>query len=251
MRYELTFPPLTGMSPDTGQWKGHSRQRFLHALNNINVGGATQTLLLPRDSTTAWASQDESGQLKGRLQYTPVPIETLTSLIATDVHFTGYQRCWDIDCPQEAVEFGLGSNTDFQAHWHYKYLLDLDGAGFSGRFLPFLFSRSLPFKAALFQEWWHDRVTAWHHFVPLDLRANGIWPTLVYFTGISGKINGKQVTVPPHQSEAQTIAENGREWARQVLRKEDMEVYFFRLLLEWGRLTDDNRDSIGFKSSAG
>jgi hypothetical protein len=30
-----------------------------------------------------------------------------------------------------------------------------------------------------------------------------------------------------------------------------MEVYFFRLLLEWGRLTDDNRDNIGFKSSRG
>jgi hypothetical protein len=31
-----------------------------------------------------------------------------------------------------------------------------------------------------------------------------------------------------------------------VLRKEDMEIYFFRLLLEWGRLTDDRRDQIGF-----
>jgi hypothetical protein len=33
-----------------------------------------------------------------------------------------------------------------------------------------------------------------------------------------------------------------------VLRKEDMEIYFFRLLLEWGRLTDDRRDMIGFGS---
>jgi len=30
------------------------------------------------------------------------------------------------------------------------------------------------------------------------------------------------------------------------LRKEDMEIFMFRLLLEWGRLTDDDRDEIGF-----
>jgi len=35
------------------------------------------------------------------------------------------------------------------------------------------------------------------------------------------------------------------------LRREDMEIYFFRLLLEWGRLTDDGRDEIGFDVDAG
>lgn len=42
------------------------------------------------------------------------------------------------------------------------------------------------------------------------------------------------------------IAEAGREWAEKVLRKEDMEIYMFRLLLEWGRVTDDYRDEIGY-----
>lgn len=45
---------------------------------------------------------------------------------------------------------------------------------------------------------------------------------------------------------AEMIAEAGREWAGKVLRKEDMEIFMFRLLLEWGRLTDDRRDEIGF-----
>ena len=43
------------------------------------------------------------------------------------------------------------------------------------------------------------------------------------------------------------IAERGRVWAGKVLRKEDMEVYLFRLLLEWGRLTDDGREGLGFE----
>ena len=42
------------------------------------------------------------------------------------------------------------------------------------------------------------------------------------------------------------MAERGREWSNKVLRNEDFEVWFFRLLLEYGRLVDDNRESIGF-----
>ena len=48
------------------------------------------------------------------------------------------------------------------------------------------------------------------------------------------------------EAEAQRIAMQGREWAGKVLRNEDLEVWFFRLLLEYGRLIDDNRESIGF-----
>lgn len=29
-----------------------------------------------------------------------------------------------------------------------------------------------------------------------------------------------------------------------------MEIYLFRLLLEWGRLTDDQRDELGFTGRA-
>ncbi|KAK4947270.1 hypothetical protein LTR28_007655, partial [Elasticomyces elasticus] len=121
------------------------------------------------------------------------------------------------------------------------YLLDLDGAGFSGRFLPFLQSHSLPIKAALFREWYDSCLTPWLHFVPLDSRGHGFWATLGYFVGLKGNDLAKA-----HETEAEAIAEKGREWAGKVLRKEDMEVYFFRLLLEWGRLTDDKRNELGF-----
>ena len=49
-----------------------------------------------------------------------------------------------------------------------------------------------------------------------------------------------------HEIEAERIARDGRDWAANVLRKEDMEVYMFRLLLEWGRVVDDRRNEIGF-----
>lgn len=228
-----------GVSPGAGQWRGMMRQRFVHLSNSINGSGNPQTMLLPRDEHS--------------LAYRQLPLSDLTTLLSTDVHVVEFiARCGGRDCPQQAEEFApLVPPTEFQAHWKYKYLLDLDGAGFSGRFLPFLQSHSLPFKAALFREWWDDRVTPWQHFVPLDIRGQGLWATLAYFAGLEGKANGRDVKVAAHEFQGERIAEQGRDWANKVLRKEDMEIYFFRLLLEWGRLTDDDRDNIGFDVDAG
>ncbi|KAL7628499.1 hypothetical protein AAE478_000014 [Parahypoxylon ruwenzoriense] len=122
---------------------------------------------------------------------------------------------------------------DFQEHWRHRHLIDLDGAAFSGRFLPFLKSGSLPYRAALFRTWWEERVHAWRHFVPLDVRLGDLWGAVSYLGG-------------PGLVEADEIAQAGREWAHQALRKEDMQVYMFRLLLEWGRIVDDRREDLGF-----
>jgi hypothetical protein len=43
------------------------------------------------------------------------------------------------------------------------------------------------------------------------------------------------------------IASQGSLWAKKALRREDMEVYLFRLLLEWGRVINENREEIGFR----
>lgn len=227
-----------GVSAGSGTWQGMSRQRFVHLANNINQTTADQPVLLPYPIAPK----------RGKYKYTTLSISELTKHISTDVNFVEtIVRCGGRDCSDQAAEFApLASPTDFQAHWSYKYLLDLDGAGFSGRFLAFLSSRSLPFKAALFREWYDSRLTPWLHFVPLDLRGQGFWGTLLYFTGIEGRFGGRNVAVKPHGREAEMIAEKGREWAGQVLRKEDMEIYLFRLLIEWGRLTDDRRDEIGY-----
>lgn len=93
--------------------------------------------------------------------------------------------------------------------------------------------------------------------MPVDVRLHGLLSTLAYFTGTDrpasgggeggGAAGGKGGVLTKGNVEAgERIAEAGREWAGKVLRKEDMEIYMFRLLLEWGRLTDDRRDEIGF-----
>lgn len=215
-----------------GAWKGMARQRLVHLTNN-STSSDPITLLLPHKKTV------------GRWEYAFGNIKELEETnISTDIAIVDdIARCWDSDCDNQAAEFGLAGKTDFQAHWKYRYLFDMDGAGFSGRFLPFLHSHSLPFKTALFREWYDDRLTAWKHFVPLDLRLHGLYSTLSYFAGLK---TAKGTLMKERVEEGERIAEEGRDWAGKVLRKEDMEIYMFRLLLEWGRLTDDNRDTIGY-----
>jgi hypothetical protein len=45
---------------------------------------------------------------------------------------------------------------------------------------------------------------------------------------------------------ARRVAEAGKEWAEKVLRREDMLIYVYRLLLEYARLVDDKRDRLGW-----
>ncbi|MCJ1478740.1 hypothetical protein MMC13_007424 [Lambiella insularis] len=217
-----------------GTWKGMTRQRLVHLANNHT--SRIPVLLPDFDKQSKQKYQFMSSKAISShpyLQNTTMNISVVDKIV----------RCGDTDCPIQEAEFGLASPIEFQEHWQYRYLMDVDGAGFSGRFLPFLQSRSLVFKAALFREWYDARLTAWQHFVPIDLRLHGLWSTLAYFGGGGKDGDGTAGRV----KEGETIANQGKEWAGKVLRKEDMEIYFFRLLLEWGRLTDDRRDEIGFE----
>jgi hypothetical protein len=49
-----------------------------------------------------------------------------------------------------------------------------------------------------------------------------------------------------HDDAAALIANEGREWAEKVLRREDMILYTWRLLLEWARLCDEEREMLGW-----
>ncbi|KAF8208823.1 hypothetical protein K438DRAFT_1812950 [Mycena galopus ATCC 62051] len=49
----------------------------------------------------------------------------------------------------------------------YKYLLDVDGNTFSGRFLDLLKSGSLVFKSTVFEEYFNDWIRPYEHFIPV------------------------------------------------------------------------------------
>lgn len=209
-----------------GAWQTFMRARFVHMSQRLNSFFST--------SLFKYVSPSQQQSLEHSIS------SSMNTAVAVNVSFVGgFNRCDERDCKAEHETF-YGSPTaepapslDFQEHWKHRHLIDLDGAAFSGRFLPFLKSASLPYRAALFRTWWEERVHPWQHFVPLDVRLNDLWSVVGYFGGKGDK-------------DAELIARQGSEWAEKALRKEDMRVYMFRLLLEWGRLLDDRREESGF-----
>lgn len=168
----------------------------------------------------------------------------------TDVGFTEKRDCIP-NCDFYDSTFHMMEGKEFSETFRSKYLIDVDGMSFSGRWRAYLQSRSLGLKATIFREWHDSRLLAWKHFVPMDNRYDDFYSLLAYFIGIEQSTEGQAVRVPQHDREASVIAENGREWAMKVLRQEDIEIYTYRLLLEYGRVIDDNRDFIGVADDGG
>ncbi|KAK3322638.1 hypothetical protein B0H66DRAFT_211527 [Apodospora peruviana] len=186
--------------------------------------------------------------------------------LAINVSFVGnFTKCDRPDCLAQAVAFygapELASpppGIDFQEHWAHRHLVDLDGAGFSGRFIPFLKSKSLVYRASLFRTWYDERVHAWQHYVPLDMSLVDLWGLVKLLVGLGVEEDGTERGTNKvgsdegggygsNTSAAEKIALGGRDWARKALRKEDMQVYLFRLLLDWGRLIDDRREDLALE----
>lgn len=116
-----------------------------------------------------------------------------------------------------------------------KFIPDVDGNSFSARYRGLLLSTSLPIKSTIYAEWHDDRLQPWLHFAPMDNTLQDLYGILDYFTR-----DGKG------DSAARMIAETGKSWGEMVLRREDMLLYVWRLLLEFARVCDENRDRLGW-----
>ncbi|KAL2757270.1 glycosyltransferase family 90 protein [Sodiomyces alcalophilus JCM 7366] len=136
-------------------------------------------------------------------------------------------------CRFVAPYFSVASEVSMAKQYGFKFLPDVDGNSFSGRYRAFLLSTSLPLKSTIYAEWHDSRLFPWVHFVPFDNSFMDIYGIMDYF------LNG-------HDKEAERIAAEGKTWAEAVLRREDMRLYVWRLLLEYARVIDDNRDRLAF-----
>ena len=195
----------TGGFSRNGSWRRHHRQ---HLVKRINAPDIAQILMNPSDTTASkWVVQD-------------VERNDYKDLI--DVKFTYIGQCDPDDQKAQEEFFEVVGNADQQEAWNYKYLLDMDGNAFSGRFYAFLRSRSLAFKMAIFREWHLEWLKPWLHYIPLSLKGDEWLESLRYL-----------VHEPTGRVEAEKIAARSRGWANKVLRNEDLEVWLFRLLLEY------------------
>ncbi|KAI1855893.1 hypothetical protein JX265_011976 [Neoarthrinium moseri] len=136
-------------------------------------------------------------------------------------------------CPYIEPYMHKVESKTMSEQYNYKYLPDVDGNSFSARWRGFLLSSSCPLKSTIYTEWHDDRLIPWLHFVPFDNSYMDIYAIMDYF------LNG-------HDAQAQRIAQEGAEWAQKVLRREDMMLYTWRVLLEYARVVDPNRDRLGY-----
>lgn len=219
----------TGGFSRWGNWRNHHRQRFVQKLNTPSDDVLT---------LSAPASDDSTANATPETSWTAEKSTLGSHAHLLNVSFSDVGQCDPGDCSAQRAAFDLAPAAPQNNAWGFRYLLDLDGNAFSGRFQAFLRSNSLVLKFALFREWTSGSggwLAAWRDYIPLSLHGDEWIETIRY---LAEEEEGKRV--------AEEMASNSSEWAKKVLRKEDMEVWFFRLLLEYGRVVDDNRESIGF-----
>ncbi|CAK5275152.1 unnamed protein product [Mycena citricolor] len=143
-----------------------------------------------------------------------------------DVQITEWHEwhCTD-NCDADAIrkEYNItGQKAPREESYKYKYVLDVDGNSFSGRYLGLLRSGSLVFKSTAFAEYFTPWLIPYEHFIPVR-------PDL---SDLAAKIAWAQ----KNDKEAHRIQESGRRFAEDVLTGAQNDCYWFAVMLEWGEL---------------
>ncbi|KAJ5224608.1 Lipopolysaccharide-modifying protein [Penicillium citrinum] len=220
-------------------WHRLHRQRFVKMANATEMENSTVSIL----------SRNSRDQYQLDPDFHP-------SEFASSHFDVGFTEAWGCipDCSFYDGVWTYKDQKPFSEQFKSKYLVDIDGHSFSGRWRAFHQSRSLGIKATIFREWHDSRLFAWRHFIPMDNRFTDLYPLMTYFIGLRPSTSDDSTVdngpyVPRHDFEAEVIAAQSREWAQNALRDEDLDIYLYLLLLEYGRIIDDNRDTIGYSGN--
>lgn len=218
----------TGGFSRNGGWRHQHRQHIVRRLNAPDKAQIVQP-----------SSTDASAK-----RHVPVEIDRRSLKHLINVKFSHIGQCDPGDCDAQKEFFHIVEHADGHNAWYHKHLLDMDGNAFSGRFYSFLKSRGLTYKMAIFREWHAEWLKPWVHYIPLSLVGDEHLDLVKYFSGdtllgadgMPGETKDYADKDGNGNSEgelkAREIAQRSTEWHDKVLRNTDLEVWFFRLLLE-------------------
>ncbi|KAF8201269.1 glycosyltransferase family 90 protein [Mycena galopus ATCC 62051] len=212
-------------SPRT-RWQRSHRIALVRAANEV---AGTMALLSP---------------LRGPHEPVGAPEEVRKARVnpgVMDVAFAGEPIMCDKEtCGMLKTMFPFRPRQSVKEAGDYKYVIDVDGNGWSGRFKRLITSNSLVFKATIYPEWYVDRIAPWVHYVPIQLDLSDLHDAAVFFRGDASGAGA-------HEDLARKIALAGRAWSKEFWRREDMVAYFFRLMLEYARLMSEDREAMSYK----
>ncbi|KAL0958787.1 hypothetical protein HGRIS_014108 [Hohenbuehelia grisea] len=143
-------------------------------------------------------------------------------------------------CPQLRGLYEFRKHQTIREAGNYKYVIDVDGNGWSGRFKRLITSNALVFKATIYPEWFADRIQPWVHYVPVQVDLSDLHDSLLFFRG---EFDGTGA----HEDLAAKMADAGRKWSKTFWRREDLVAYFYRLILEFTRLMSTEREKMVFR----
>ena len=149
-----------------------------------------------------------------------------------------------LTCDYTSGSMAVVPSVPMKEQYDRKYIPDVDGNSYSARWRSFLMSNCLPLKATIYVEWHDDRLVPWVHYVPFDNSYLDLYAVMDYF--LPSRHGSAFSDAYSRDSIAKAIADAGQQWANSVLRREDMHLYVWLLLLEYARIVDDKRDVLGY-----
>ncbi|WWC85878.1 uncharacterized protein L201_000745 [Kwoniella dendrophila CBS 6074] len=179
-----------------------------------------------------------------------------------DVAFTKAVGCTQYPggCDGMRKDHRFADAVPLGENWRHKYLIDVDGMGYSARLFALLKSESAVLKSTVYTEFMSEWLQPWLHYIPISQLYQELYNVHAYFSGPSeamleasnatrGTFQAPGLTTKKLDGDAELrkIAKAGRDWMFTVGRKIDMEIYVYRLCLEWGRLTADDREAMTYK----
>ncbi|KAF7332489.1 CAP10 domain-containing protein [Mycena kentingensis (nom. inval.)] len=137
-------------------------------------------------------------------------------------HFCQLDGC---DAGKIKAEYGIPASPQGAPRedgYGYKYVLDVDGNAFSGRYLGLLTSGSLVFKSTLFTEYFDGWLRPFEHYLPVRPDLSDLVERIEWARA--------------NDDEARRIQKAGKEFVERVITDAQNDCYFHLVLLEWARL---------------
>eukprot|EP00834_Sanchytrium_tribonematis_P000884 NODE_18_length_47517_cov_0.674814.p6 type:complete len:576 gc:universal NODE_18_length_47517_cov_0.674814:17054-18781(+) len=149
----------------------------------------------------------------------------------------------------------------FNSFFDYKFVVDVDGNGYSSRMLKCLFGNSLVFGAHYATDWFDDILIPFIHYIPISIGVEQVEfahvesDLLKYLKGNQttsrtqfkkhyeaqndfntpfgfNDLGIKAMYYMNHDEESEQIANQGQEFAFSKLRDVDMDCYLLRVIVE-------------------
>ncbi|GAA5943786.1 hypothetical protein JCM3775_000955 [Rhodotorula graminis] len=240
-----------GADTPPGHGSSFQKQRLVKMANQDASSSSSATrVLVALDSKTA------------QLSALPVPVH-IANKVTTDIAMACDPQLGECSYLR-SLGYRVEPPAPMSDAWKHKLVLDIDEIGFSPRFPALMESKSAVVKSSIQREFWRGWAQPWKHFIPLSSSYSELYNLVTFFEGYPASIVGArgknrtsslQPTVLSRPASPmpdlplnadgsafdtdkalKDIADAGTQWRQQHLRKEDMETYVYRLMVEWARL---------------